>query len=80
MALASASALALASASSLALASASSLALASASSLAEPVLGSLLKERFGGGVDRLSKRVDGCAFVDVEVLGFSAPFFIFPVI
>jgi len=43
-------------------------------------LGSLLKGWFGGRVDRMSKRVDGCAFVDVEALGFSTPFFIFPVI
>ena len=45
-----------------------------------PVLASLLKGRFVGGIDRLSKRVDGCAFVDVEALGFSAPFFVFSVI
>ena len=49
-------------------------------SQAQPVLGSLFKGRFVGGIDRLSKRVDGCAFVDVEALGFSAPFFVFPVI
>ena len=48
--------------------------------MAEIVLGSLFKGRFCGGVDRLSKRVDGCAFVDVEALGFSAPFFVFSVV
>ena len=49
-------------------------------SLAEPVLASLLKGRFGGRVDRLSKRVDDCAFIDVEAVGFFAPFFVFPMI
>ena len=43
-------------------------------------MASLLKGRFVGGIDRLSKRVDGCAFVDVETLEFSAPFFVFSVI
>ena len=48
--------------------------------MAEIALGSLFKGRFCGGVDRLNKRVDGCAFIDVQSRGFSTTLSVFPVI